>query len=75
MLPAQSKDATQVFSPTNLRLLATLSEALTEPRNNCYWHAPKEIPLTSPNGEPIGALVWCSFQSTYRFETADTNAP
>lgn len=55
------------FSPTNLRLIADACDAMSAGRNQSYWKLPDELPLMTPNDEPLGALVWEPNQSTYRF--------
>lgn len=58
------------FTPQSLEMLARLAVALAEPRNTSRWAAPDEVPISTPNGEPIGSLVWDSQQSAYRFLVA-----
>ena len=50
----------------SVELIAEVGEVLARPRNECRFCLPDELPLTSPNGELLGRLVWDIAQSTYR---------
>lgn len=58
------------FSPTALRLLADLADALSQPRGESRFCAPDRIPITSPNGVSYGTLIWDSQDCSYRWLSA-----
>lgn len=55
------------YLPDGLEMLAKTVEAISMPRNRCYFSFPARIMLTDPNGGPYGELAWDAAAYTYRF--------